>query len=101
MLSDNRIVLDLREMGKRSILSVDLKKIAEIAGVRQFDTFVWEGKVERYSYIDYPLTKARRLCRMIAMYGSKEDREKAARYFEPNLKLAALWKDVEARYGAS
>lgn len=71
-------------------MTIDLNRVADLAGKRI------KSKEESYYFTPYPITRARKLLKLIREYGTESDLEKCDRIFTPsrNEKLAKYWREI-------
>lgn len=67
-------------------LVIDLQKVAELAGRRAKDE-------DGVFYTDWTMKQAKRLCKLIAEYGSYEQHEMCHAWFSTNNRLMKVWLD--------
>lgn len=88
-------------------MTIDLKQLAASAGVRKKEpdgtwTDPRTGETEVYKgsyYVDWPMTKAKRLLKLIRRYYRTEaDLAACDKYFAENEKLMKAWRDTCERY---
>lgn len=81
--------------GDRWEMKIDLKAVAENAGVyktyREMDT----GRPIRE--VQYSLSQARKMIRLILQYGSAEDFEQVEYFWKGNAKLMKIWKELKEK----
>lgn len=70
--------------GWRWKMTVDLKELTEASGRRDKKT----------KLIEVPIPKAKKLLKLIRVYGREEDLMKVDRWIEKNPKLAAFWETI-------
>lgn len=69
-------------------MRLNLKEIAFLAGKRCTDRYVGKGMV------DFPMTRAKKLLRLILKHGTEEDLAKCDKYFATNRRLFKYWRDI-------
>lgn len=89
-MDDNIIILT--NAGRWSTTSwkmvINLEEVVKCAGKRVKD------KYNGGSFVDYPLTRARKLIQLIAEYGTKEDFWKCDFWFRKHPKLWEYWTKI-------
>lgn len=83
-------------------MTIDLKDLAKIAGnrVREPDgtyTDPRTGEVEHYKgcvYTEYPMTKAKKLLKLIRKYGTEKEFRACDTYLAENAKLYKYWREL-------
>lgn len=70
--------------GYRWKITVNLKELAEATGRRDKKT----------KLVEIPLNRAKKLLKLIRVYGWEEDLMKVDRWIEKNPKLAAFWETI-------
>ena len=69
-------------------MRIDLDEVCDRAGHRVKD------KYNGGTLVSYPLTRARRLLKLIAEYGTEDDFEKCDKHFRKNEKLLKYWMEI-------
>ena len=74
-------------------MTIDLDQVAKRSGVREKD--LYDGE----SYVVYPITRAKKLIRLILDNGTPEDFGKCEVCFRKNKKLYKWWKKYAEEHG--
>lgn len=69
---------------------IDLARVADLAGKKI------KSQKGSYYITPYPISRARKLLKLIKQYGTEADLEKCDRFFTPvrNEKLYKIWKEL-------
>lgn len=89
-MSDKTILLNNRFIGNtRWKMEIDLEELVHSAGKRKKD------KYEGCTFIDYRLTQAKKLLKLIWEYGTEDDFRKMDEWMPKNPKLMKYWEDMK------
>lgn len=75
-------------VGHTWVMIIDLKELADSAGIRKSRP----GYSEKL--VSVPLSRAKKLLKLIWQYGTDKDREACDRYLAGNAKLYKAWRDL-------
>ena len=85
-MDDHIITIGETDFCRRWKMTINLKELAEFAGKRVND----RGEF----FVSVPMPRAKRLLRLIRMYGTGSEISRVDKYIKTNTKLAKYWREL-------